>query len=347
VARLIDVRPGKVAGPDYRKAIAGAAAIIRGGGLVGFPTDTVYGLAADALNKVAVARVFEVKGRPRDSALILHLSRAEQAWRYAAGVPPVARRLMDDFWPGALTLVMKKAPVVPAITAGGRDSVALRIPAHPVALDFIRECGGPVVGPSANRSGRPSPVTPADVLDELGDDIDAVLDAGPAPLGMESTVLDLTAVPPALLRPGPVTAESLSPYLEELASPLPGASGAGRGAESPGISVPLVLAGLEPGGEAAARLWRLAGEALAAGRRPGLLLTSEGRDAGAAGRGMVTFVLGPRADLAGIAARLYAGLRALEAQGCDVIFAEPVGCSGLGAAVMDRLRRAAREVVLE
>jgi len=362
---LIEARPGCSTDPVYLDAISEAAGLIRQGGLVGFPTETVYGLGADALNPRAVARVYVVKQRPPESALILHLAGPEQAEEYLRAVPEAAWRLMRDFWPGPLTLVLPKAPIVPAITSGGRDNIAVRVPDHPVAIDFIRACGRPVVGPSANKTGRPSPMTAQDVLDDLGPEIEAVLDAGPAPLGMESTVLDMTIAPPAILRPGSVTAEELEPYLGPL-SPPPNVPGTGASVDLDPASRPfaarLVLVDVPPGPEAAGRVWELARDQIRAGRRPGLLMTTEGageraiamgkgRAAGGAGLtfktgdGITVAVLGPRQDPRAVAGRLYAGLRALERLGCDVVLAEPVPRAGLGAAVMNRLEKAADEVV--
>lgn len=396
MTRLIDVRPERAARTSYERAIAEAGAIVRRGGLVAFPTETVYGLAADALDEAAVGKVYEVKARPRDQALTMHLAGPEEALRYLAEAPPPrARRLMDRFWPGPLTLILRKSPAVPAIVTGGKDTVALRVPAHRVALDFISAAGSPVVGPSANRSSNLSPTSAADVLAELGDDIDAVLDAGPTPLGIDSTVLDLTVSPPEILRPGTVTAEDLLPYVGELAPSgtggdagdglrSPASDAAGLGPTGARASCALVLVDLEPGAGAAAEVWRLAHRELASGRRPGVLVTEEGWQEGwtqgwaagppdgraegraqvaAAGRarrrpgardadgalevapnGIVGAILGPRDDPAQVAGRLYAGIRALLDRGCDVILAEPVERRGLGAAVMDRLYRAAGEV---
>ncbi len=360
MAKLIKVQ-GAGGSPDGA-AIQEAAAIIRSGGLVGFPTETVYGLAADALNRTAVARVFEVKARPLDSALILHLAGADEAPRYVRAIPAVARDLMRDFWPGPLTIILPRAELVPEITAGGRENIAMRVPDHPVARDLIRACGTALVGPSANKTGRPSPITAADVLAELDADIEAVLDAGPAPLGMESTVLDLTSSPPAILRPGSVTLEQLSPYLGPLV--LKGGGVAPDAARAGAVRPRLVLADAVPGDEGARLAWSLALRELARGRRTGLLLTEEGvrfgrrllgetGHAGAAGAaeddtwppGLVVASLGPSGDLRVPASRLYPALRLLERAGCDLIVAEPLPLHGLGLAIMNRLQKAASEVL--
>src|SRR4051794_39087740 len=185
--------------------VAVAAAVLHRGGLVAFPTETVYGLGANALDAAAVARIFAAKGRPATNPLIVHVAAAEHVWSVAADWPAVAARLAERFWPGPLTLVLPKAAAVPdAVTAGG-PTVAVRVPAHPVALALLRAAGVPLAAPSANRSTELSPTTAGHVLHGLGGRIDLVLDAGPTAGGIESTVLDVTTNPPRLLRPGLVT----------------------------------------------------------------------------------------------------------------------------------------------
>ena len=191
------------------EAIAEAAAILRAGGLVAFPTETVYGLGANALDPVAVRRIFEVKGRPQDNPLILHVANIREASKYAE-INPTAEALMHQFWPGPLTLVMFGLDCVPEITRGGLDTVALRMPMNPVALSLIRETGLPLAAPSANKSGRPSPTTVQAVAEDLGDEVDMILDGGPTSIGLESTVVDTTGDAVAILRPGGVTKEMLA-----------------------------------------------------------------------------------------------------------------------------------------
>jgi L-threonylcarbamoyladenylate synthase len=189
-------------------AIAEAAWVIRAGGLVAFPTETVYGLGADGLSEAAVRRIFAAKGRPESKGLILHL--CEPAWaREVAEVSPEAERLMAAFWPGPLTLVLPALPVVPAVTTGGGATVAVRMPDHPVALALIRAAGRPIAAPSANPSGGPPPRTAAEVLAGLDGRFDLLLDAGPTPLGTPSTLLDLTQEPPRILRQGAVAAAEI------------------------------------------------------------------------------------------------------------------------------------------
>ena len=185
-----------------------AAERIRAGELVAFPTETVYGLGADASNDVAVAKIFAAKGRPADHPLIVHVAGADQVMHYASNVPPFAGRLIQAFWPGPLTLILPRRPGVASAAAGGQDSIGLRCPAHPVALAFLAACNTGVAGPSANRFGRVSPTTAQHVRDEFGDAV-LVLDGGPCEVGIESCIIDCTRGQPVLLRPGVLTRAQL------------------------------------------------------------------------------------------------------------------------------------------
>jgi L-threonylcarbamoyladenylate synthase len=191
--------------------ISKAAEIIKRGGLVAFPTETVYGLGANALDERAVRKIFEAKGRPGDNPLILHISCADEATLYA-DVTPEARALMERFWPGPLTLVLRAADIVPLAARGGLDTVALRAPANQAALALIKKTKLPLAGPSANKSGRPSPTRAADVLNDVGDSVDMILDGGETSIGVESTVVDATEPRLAILRPGAVTPEMLAAF---------------------------------------------------------------------------------------------------------------------------------------
>ncbi|MBG6073893.1 MULTISPECIES: L-threonylcarbamoyladenylate synthase [unclassified Polaromonas] len=190
------------------QAIEDAARCIRAGGLVGFPTETVYGLGADASSDEAVAGIFAAKGRPSDHPLIVHVASARQVSDYASKVPAFAQRLIDAFWPGPLTVILPRQPGVAAAAAGGQNSIGLRCPAHPVALAFLKACNTGVAGPSANRFGRVSPTTALHVAGEFGDDL-LVLDGGPCAVGIESSIVDCTRGRPVLLRPGVLTREQL------------------------------------------------------------------------------------------------------------------------------------------
>ena len=311
-----------------------AAEVIRAGGLVAFPTETVYGLGADALSDSAVARIFEAKERPRGNPLIVHLAGAAALESVAARVPPRARAAAARFWPGPLTLVLPRAARVPLITTGGLETVAARVPSHPVARALIEASGRPIAAPSANRSGRPSPTRAEHVREDLDGRIELILDGGPTPVGVESTVLDMTTEPPTLLRPGGVTLEQLRDCLGEV-SVLAGddEEAAGR---SPGLryrhyAPRAQVIVIEQGrGELAVAPWLVAGRpvALMAQRpvsldRPGLTVRTMPGDLGAYAR------------------ELFAVLRELDSTGVEGIFVEAVPAEGLGLTIMDRLRRAA------
>src|SRR6266511_1173404 len=197
-------------------AVRRAAEVIRAGGLVAFPTETVYGLGADALSAAAVTRIFEAKERPRGNPLIVHLADLSALEEVVARVPARVEDMARRFWPGPLTLVLPRAPAVPLVTTGGLETVAVRVPAHPVAQALLHAASRPIAAPSANRSGRPSPTRAEHVREDLDGRIEIILDGGPTPVGVESTVLDMTSEPPTLLRPGGVTLEELTDCLGEV-----------------------------------------------------------------------------------------------------------------------------------
>lgn len=340
-ARTLTVDPGT---PDP-EAIREAAAVISAGGLVAFPTETVYGLGADALNPRAVERIFAAKGRPVDNPIIVHIADASALGRLVTDVRPVAQTLIERCWPGPLTLVLPAAPVVPSVTRGGLPTVAVRVPAHPVALALIRASGCPVAAPSANRSGRPSPTTAQHVLADLRGSIDLVLDGGPTSVGVESTVLDLTGATPLLLRPGGLPLETLEAIIGRVAEPEPGAAPAAL-MRSPGTRyrhyaprarVVLVEA---PASTVAEQLAAAVHRLWAEGLRVAAMVTAEA--ASEVPSGAVVLVMGPRSEPAVIATRLFAMMRELDDAGMDAIVVEGISERGVGRAVMDRLRRAAQ-----
>jgi L-threonylcarbamoyladenylate synthase len=308
-----------------------AATLLRGGALVAFGTETVYGLGADATDDRAVAAVFAAKGRPHFNPLICHYPDADAAF---AQVEPnaAAQRLAAAFWPGPMTLVLPRRVTCPvALLAGaGLETLAVRVPAHATAQALLRAVDRPVAAPSANRSGQVSPTTAAHVLDGLGGRIAAVLDSGPCAVGVESTVLDLTGPRPVLLRPGGVAAEAIEALIGPIGRPIPPAAAeAARGLRSPGLlvshyapSLPVRLDAATVGADEAL---------LAFGRPlPGAVLA---------------FNLSAAGDLMEAASRLFAGLRWLDAaatqRGLGRIAAMPVPVTGLGLAINDRLQRAA------
>jgi L-threonylcarbamoyladenylate synthase len=307
--------------------IAEAAAVLRRGGLVAFPTETVYGLGADAFNPRAVARVFEVKARPSFDPLIVHLADAGERDRVSATDDPRVAVLAARFWPGPLTLVLPRRPEVPDLVTSGLDTVGVRVPAHPAARAMIAAAGTPVAAPSANPFGYVSPTTAAHVAELLGPAVDLVIDGGPCRVGVESTILSLAGEAPLLLRPGGVPREALE---AALGVPLPVAGRAERPL-APG-QLPRHYATRTP-------LTVLAGEAgppPEGHRRVGLLAWRGGAPGYAA-----VEILAPDGSAETAAASLFAALRRLDAAGLDLIVAEPCEETGLGHAIMDRLRRAA------
>lgn len=329
--------------PDPQ-AIERAAAVLRKGGLVAFPTETVYGLGADATSADAVAGIFRAKRRPSSDPLIVHLADAAELPSVCASVPETARRLAEKFWPGALTLILPRGEAIPAVVSAGLDTVAVRVPDHPVAQALLGTARLPVAAPSANLFARPSPTTAQHVLEDLDGRVDVILDGGPTAIGVESTVLDLTGEVPTVLRPGGVTIEALRAFLPEVAF-RPRHLAADEAAQSPGMllkhyspTASMLLFGGERG--AADSMRAAADRARLEGRRVGVLaFTDEApawRDSG-----VEVFELGAAGEPEQAARLLFAGLRELDRRGVDVILAHSPQRDGLGAAVWDRLFRAA------
>ena len=331
--------------PDIEK-VRLAADFIKKGGLVAFPTETVYGLGADALNGEAVLSLFRVKRRPLDNPPKVHICDVKDVYRLAEMVPFRAKALMERFWPGPLTLIFKRSEVVPDVTVAGLDTIAVRMPRHNVALALIRESGCPIAAPSANLAGKPSPTSAEHVLDDLGGRIDAVLDAGPTVVGVESTVLDLTVDPPQVLRPGGTPFEVLREALGGVElNPAVTAEKAlwMEKARSPGVKykhyapdaeVVVVEGEVNAVVAKASELVKFYREE---GRKVGVLATDE---TATCYGGCVVKSLGSRRDLAVVARNLFRLLREFDLEGVDVIVAEGVPAEGLGLAVMNRLRKA-------
>jgi L-threonylcarbamoyladenylate synthase len=308
-------------------AIDEAAAVLRRGGLVAFPTETVYGLGADAFNPRAVARVFEVKARPSFDPLIVHLADAADLKRVSPTDDARVAALAARFWPGPLTLVLPRRPEVPDLVTSGLDTVGVRVPAHPAARALIAAAGTPVAAPSANPFGYVSPTTASHVAELLGRSVDLVLDGGPCRVGVESTILSLAAEPPVILRPGGVPREALEDALGlhlEVAGPAERPLAPGQLAKHYATRTPLrILPG--PSGRASEGAGRV-----------GLLAW---RAAGAEGYAAAE-VIAPDGLAETAAQNLFAALRRLDDAGLDLIVAEPCDEAGLGHAIMDRLRRA-------
>ncbi len=323
-----------------------AADIIRSGGLVAFPTETVYGLGADALNPEAVARIYSAKKRPLDNPIIVHVASRDELYKIAEEVPKDAERLIDAFWPGPLTLVLKASRIVPKATTGGLDTVAVRMPDFKVALALIRESGVPIAAPSANLAGRPSPTSAEHVRQDLEGRIDLILDAGPTRVGVESTVLDLTTDPPQVLRPGGVPYEELKNILSlvalhpvvaaEVEIPL-------AQARSPGMKhrhyAPNAKVVLVEGRLAATivKVQELANYHMKEGEKVGILATDQ---TASRYESDVVKSLGDRDNLATAASNLFRLLREFDEERVNIIVAEGVPARGLGLAIMNRLRRA-------
>jgi L-threonylcarbamoyladenylate synthase len=300
--------------PGESRAVDEAVAVLRSGGLVGMPTETVYGLAADASNEAAVRRIFTVKGRPADHPLIVHIADATALPQWAAEVPPAAALLAEACWPGPLTLLVPKAAHVLDVVTGGRTSVGIRVPAHPLATELLRRFGGGVAAPSANRFGRVSPTTADHVRRDLGDDVDLVLDGGPCPVGVESTIVDCTVDPPQILRPGGIPGEQIEALLAGRLAPAAGpsrASGMLASHYAPRCAVLLAADTAEA--------------ATLADQHPGAM------------------VIGDGTDLVEYARSLYDWLRRADDEGRPAVVAVMPPAAGLGHAIRDRLVKAAAD----
>ncbi len=329
------------------EAIAVAGRTIRAGGLVAFPTETVYGLGANAFDDAAVAKIFAAKGRPANDPLIVHIARIDQLPQVAKGIPAQALELSRRFWPGPLTLVLEKAERIPANLTAGLDTVALRMPNHAVALALLRSANTPIAAPSANQFSRPSPTSARHVIDDLDGLVDVLLDGGLTPIGVESTILSLVDDPPRVLRPGGIPIEALREalpdlhyepaYLADDVSPAP-APGNMLRHYSPRARV-ILFAGADDAEVYAAMRAEIAGH-----KRVGLL-ASDADAVEFADLEIPIERLGADADAA--ARRLFAALRSLDQQGMDCILARAPAKTGLGLALWDRLLRAAAGSLVE
>ncbi|CAE6800305.1 L-threonylcarbamoyladenylate synthase [Nitrospira defluvii] len=324
------IRTGRIIPAARKESITLAAEVIRKGGLVAFPTETVYGLGCDALNPEAVARVFEAKQRPSFDPLIVHVAEKAALDGLTQTISLSDHRLMERFWPGPLTLLLPKRARVPDLVTAGLPTIAVRMPSHPVAQELIREAAVPIAAPSANPFGYVSPTCAQHVADGLGERVDLILDGGPCQLGVESTIASMIGSRPELLRPGSITLEEISKVVgpvvrarESLTMAVPG-----RLARHYATHTPLTI---------------LTGHTVRSvrplGERAGLLAMTAPRHGEQ--RYCAIEVLSPSGDLREAAQHLFAALRRLDAQGFDRLYAEPCDERGLGMAIMDRLRRCA------
>ena len=325
MTKVIKIDPQNINTEEMKKA----AQVIAEGGLCAFPTETVYGLGANALNEEAVKKIFKAKGRPQDNPLIVHVSSVDEVYPLVKEVPDEFLKLSEKFWGGPLTMILKRSDKVPKVVSAGLDTVALRLPSHPVATALIKLSGKPIAAPSANLSGRPSPTTADHVIDDMMGKADIIIDGGSAFFGVESTVLDLTVSPPAILRPGAVTIEEISAVLPDIVF------GNGSGApKSPGMKyrhyapkAPLYIA---EGDDAVKRINRLSDKnsgVLCYNVNPSMF-TSE-------------HVISAGDNATEYAAHLFYNLRKFDELGVDKIFAIPPEECGIGYAVRNRIFKSA------
>lgn len=324
----------------YEREIAAAAAVIRRGELLAIPTETVYGLGADALDEKAVRSIYEAKGRPSDNPLIIHVPGPEWLERYCRQVPQMAYDLAEAFWPGPLTMILSRDPVVPDRTTGGLNTVGVRCPDHPVTLAIIAAAGTPVAAPSANLSGRPSCTNALDVLEDMEGKIPAIVDGGPCQVGVESTILDLTVMPPQLLRPGGMPVEALAAVVGKIAidPAVTGLLGPGEQPKAPGMKYRhyaphakvIVLTGK---GAVTAEYIRQHCSA-----QSGVICFEEYAPLF---EGMEVHLLGPETDQKEQARRVFDALRKFDYTTVTEIYAQCPDESGLGLAIGNRLKKAA------
>ena len=327
-----------------------AGSIIRSGHLVAFPTETVYGLGADALDPDAARRIYSAKGRPSDNPLIVHIASPDSLERIVTHIPERAYILSQAFWPGPLTIIMEKSALVPSSVTGGLDTVAVRMPDHEIALALIRASGGYIAAPSANTSGRPSPTTAQHVYDDLNGKIDMIIDGGSVGIGVESTIIDLTADTPMVLRPGFISLEMLRDVIGDVRmdpglqsedpSFRPKAPGMKYRHYAPKADLTIVEG---RGEDVRAAIERLSREAVMKGLKCGIIAADE--DAGSYHYGIVRSA-GSRAREITISQHLFGILREFDSLGVDVIYSESFDTPQIGAAIMNRLIKAAGHHIL-
>jgi L-threonylcarbamoyladenylate synthase len=323
-----------------------AAAVLKRGGIVAFPTETVYGLGANALSVKAVRKIFKAKGRPSDNPLIVHIAAKKDIFKYADSVPRAARRLVAKFWPGPLTIILKKKPIIPKETSAGLETVALRMPGNTIALALIRETGFPLAAPSANLSTKPSPTNAHHVLEDLKGKIDCLIDSGPTRIGLESTVVDMSGGRPTILRPGKISFEKLRKILPNIAAAPSAEPDKKLITKSPGMKyrhyapqTPLIV--VEGGKkELQHRIQILIGNCRLRKQRVVVLTLHRKKTYG----GAEERFLGSKPST--VAKNLFRELRTIDEKNFDIIIAEGLTEVGMGRAVMNRLRKAAGENII-
>ena len=328
-----------------------AAEILRAGGLVAFPTETVYGLGANALNEEAAKKIYAAKGRPSDNPLIAHISKPEELAPLVKEVPEAGKKLMEAYWPGPLTMIFPKSDIVPYGTTGGLDTVAIRMPDHPVALELIRRSGVPIAAPSANTSGRPSPTKAEHVMEDLHGKIPMILDGGAVMVGVESTIIDFTETVPVILRPGWITKESMEEFLgcEVLMNTslkasdhgIPRAPGMKYKHYAPKAEMVLVLGDDQE--KVVDHINQLAKEQKEQGKKIGIIASDETKDLYQADE---VVSVGQRAHLETVTAHLYDVLREFDHKDVDMIYSEGFEGEPLSEAIMNRMVKAAGHEIL-
>lgn len=332
-------------------ALRQAGKIIRRGGLVAFPTETVYGLGGDAMNRESSRKIYAAKGRPSDNPLIIHIWRFEDIRKIVSQLPPEAEKIAGAFWPGPLTMILPKAEGVPRETTGGLDTVAVRLPSNKIAQRFIEYSGGYVAGPSANLSGKPSPTAAKYVVEDMSGRIDMIIDGGEGEIGLESTIIDLTVSPPQILRPGYVTKEMLSGILGEVDTDVTIMDGdSGQAPRAPGMK----YRHYAPRGElliVEGKPQRVidyinshAAADKAAGEKTGIICTEECMEQY---RADCVKCVGSRSREDSIARNLYAVLREFDDENVTRIYSESFAVDGIGQAIMNRLLKAAGHHVVK
>ncbi len=324
--------------------IAQAAEILRHGGLVAFPTETVYGLGANGLDEAACQGIYQAKGRPSDNPLILHISHIDELRPIVRDISKTAQKLIDAFWPGPLTMIFPKADCVPNVVTGGLDTVAVRFPSHPVAMALIHKAGLPIAAPSANTSGKPSPTRAEHVVLDLDGKINMILDGGTAAWGLESTIVDVSVTPPVILRPGAVTKEMMEQVVEDISidPTLLQKPTADFRPKAPGMKythyAPKADVFLVQGNDCVCVINDLAKKQKDVGKKVGVLATDETKQKYHAD---VVLSVGSRENLEEVGANLFHVLRQFDAWDTDVVYAEMFPLSGEGLAIMNRLQKSA------
>lgn len=328
-----------------------AAEMISKGGLVAFPTETVYGLGGDAHDEEAAAKIYAAKGRPSDNPLIVHISEISDMEKICDDVPPMAYILAERFWPGPLTMIVPKNDTIPKTVTGGLDTVAVRLPSHPVARKLIKKSGTFIAAPSANISGRPSPTNGAHVVEDLSGRVDMIIDGGKIEIGLESTIIDLTGEVPMILRPGFITKEMLTEILEKVENDPALMVGVGDAKpKAPGMKYRHYAPRAEltvvegPKDKVRSRMEILVKEALKAGKKTGVMVTD---DRAKYFPSTVNIRLGASDDANEIASNLFEALRKFDEQGVEVIFSEGFTEDGFGKAIMNRLLKAAGHRIIQ